>query len=107
MRKNSILLVAGALSACLFSTVSVSDTLKIGVSEQAQENKYINRPKVGMSMDTVTSFFGNPTTISGPTGKPAIYQWKYADFTVYFEGEYVIHSVLHPSTLEKKQNEQP
>ena len=65
------------------------------------------RPKVGMTMEAVKSYFGAPTEVTGPTGNPAIYQFKYADFTVYFEGEYVIHSVLHPSKLEKKSNEQP
>ena len=107
MRNRSMILAASALSACLFSTVVLSDTLKIGVSEQAQENQKIHRPKVGMSMDTVKSMYGNPTATSGPTGTPSIYQWKYADFTVYFEGEYVIHSVLHPSKAEKTRNEQP
>ncbi len=107
MRKTSILLVSGLITACLFSSLSYSETIKIGLSEQAEENKNINRPKVGMSMETVKSYFGNPNTVSGPTGKPAIYQWKYADFTVYFEGESVIHSVLHPSKAEKKQNKQP
>ena len=107
MRKTPILLASGLLTACLFSATVHSETIKIGLSEQAEENKNINRPKVGMSMPEVKSYFGNPTTVSGPTGKPPIYQWKYADFTVYFEGEYVIHSVLHPSTAEKKRNEQP
>ena len=107
MRKFSLLLASGLLTSCLFSTVGYSETIKIGLSEQAEDNKNINRPKVGMSMEAVKAYFGNPTAVSGPTGKPAIYQWKYADFTVYFEGEYVIHSVLHPSTAEKKRNEQP
>ena len=107
MLKTPILLATGILVTCLFSTVSYSETIKIGLSEQAEENKNINRPKVGMSMEAVKSYFGNPASVSGPTGKPAIYQWKYADFTVYFEGEYVIHSVLHPSKAEKKRNEQP
>lgn len=107
MRNHSIILAASLLSACLLSTATHSETIKIGLSEQAEENKNINRPKVGMSMETVKSHFGTPPTISGPTGKPPIYQWKYADFTVYFEGEYVIHSVLHPSKAETKSNEQP
>ncbi|WP_250658277.1 hypothetical protein [Alkalimarinus coralli] len=105
MNKKITLIACGILSTCLFSMTSVAETIKIGVSEQASENKSINRPQVGMTMEKVKEYFGNPVKISGPTGKPAIYQWKYADFTVYFEGEYVIHSVLHPSKTEKKQNE--
>lgn len=107
MRNYSIIFATTLLSTCLFSSIAHSETIKIGLSEQAAENKNINRPKVGMSMEAVKSYFGTPPQISGPTGKPAIYQWKYTDFTVYFEGEYVIHSVLHPSKAETTSNEQP
>ena len=107
MRTSSIFLASSLLVACLFSTTSHSETIKIGLSEQASENQNINRPKVGMSMEAVKSYFGEPTSVSGPTGKPAIYKWKYADFTVYFEGEHVIHSVLHLSESEKKSNGKP
>ncbi|MFD2228599.1 hypothetical protein [Alkalimarinus sediminis] len=106
MRNRSII-ATSLLAACLLSPLSHSETIRIGLSQQAEENKNINRPQVGMSMESVKSYFGAPPSMSGPTGKPAIYKWKYADFTVYFEGEYVIHSVLHPSKAETKSNEQP
>jgi len=89
------------ISAILFSTLSYStfthaENIKIGLSQQGVTNQKINRPKLGMSMEKVKAYFGEPVQVSGPTGKPAIYLWKYAEFSVYFEGEYVLHSVLHP-----------
>lgn len=102
MRKLLIL-----LAASLFSTMLFAESIKIGISQQGAVNQNINRPKVGMNMEKVKVMFGAPLQINEPTGNPPISKWKYADFTVYFEGEYVIHSVLHPLELEKNSNEQP
>ncbi len=131
--KNSRIIVSTLLSTVLTSTLLVSslvtssvlisslaftsthanaETIKIGLSEQASTNKNINRPKMGMTMDKVVSYFGAPTQKSNPVGTPPIYKWTYTDFTVYFEGEYVINSVLHPIKQNKteslkKSDEQP
>ncbi len=102
---NKLLII---ISAILFSTVGYStlvhaENIKIGLSQQGPENQNINRPKFGMTMKKVKSYFGEPTKISGPTGKPAIYLWEYPEFSVYFEGEYVLHSVLlHSAEPNKK-----
>lgn len=50
-------------------------------------------PERGMSKQQVEAMFGEPDSRHGPTGKPAIYYWEYADFTVYFEANFVIHAV--------------
>ena len=93
------------ISALFFSTLSYSafthaENIKIGLSQQGTINQSINRPKLGMSMEQVKAYFGEPTQVTGPTGKPAIYLWKYAEFSVYFEGEHVLHSVLHTVELD-------
>lgn len=51
-------------------------------------------PTRGQSKDHVYSQFGEPDSINGPSGEPPIYYWEYPDFTVYFESDYVIHSVV-------------
>lgn len=50
-------------------------------------------PQRGMSMRTVESRFGAPLKKLAPVGEPPITRWVYADYTVYFEGPYVIHTV--------------
>lgn len=50
-------------------------------------------PVRGMSMNAVESRFGAPREKLGPVGEPPITRWVYADYTVYFEGRYVIHTV--------------
>jgi hypothetical protein len=62
-------------------------TFEQGATEQQ------DLPLRGMSMNTVESRFGAPREKLGPVGEPPITRWVYADYTVYFEGRYVIHTV--------------
>ena len=62
-----------------------------------------NKPGKGMSMRQVERKFGTPEKKLPATGKPPITRWIYADFTVYFEDKYVIHSV----TQRKRPARQP
>ena len=52
-----------------------------------------SKPRRGMSMKKVARLFGDPIKKLPATGKPPIERWVYQDFTVYFEGKYVIHAV--------------
>ena len=51
------------------------------------------RPKRGMSMDTVASNWGQPTEKNTAIGEPPISRWEYSTFIVYFEYQNVIHAV--------------
>ena len=55
----------------------------------------IVQPKRGMTMEEVSAQFGNPKEIKPPVGNPPITRWVYDKFTVHFEQNYVIHSVVH------------
>ncbi len=55
------------------------------------------RPKTGLSMDQVASKFGEPDQKVAAVGAPPISRWIYNTYTVYFENDKVIHSVLHPA----------
>ena len=53
------------------------------------------RPTAGMSMEKVIQEFGEPDSRVDPVGEPPISRWEYGNYTVYFEHQYVIHSVVH------------
>ncbi len=53
-----------------------------------------SRPSRGSSMTTVESTFGQPSERRASVGDPPISRWEYAGFIVYFEYEYVIHTVI-------------
>lgn len=50
-------------------------------------------PARGMTMSGVETRFGAPQTRHAAVGQPPISRWDYAGFSVYFEHEYVLHSV--------------
>ncbi len=52
-----------------------------------------NGPKRGMSMQAVEAEYGKAMKIHPTTGKPPITRWDYSDFSVYFESNFVIHTV--------------
>ena len=51
-------------------------------------------PSRGMTKNQVESIFGAPQAMTGPVGEPAIYRWDYADYSVFFENNYVLHAVI-------------
>jgi len=52
------------------------------------------QPARGALMKTVEKQFGPPTTKHPTVGKPPITRWDYAGFSVFFEGDRVIDSVV-------------
>lgn len=53
-----------------------------------------NSPTRGMTKQQVESTYGSPQLKVGPTGNPSIYRWDYADYSVFFENNHVLHSVV-------------
>ena len=72
-------------------TVAVDDLVSVRPSD-------INRPSRGMTMKSVETKFGAPQDRHNAVGQPPITRWDYPLFTVYFEHEYVIHTVVNPGS---------
>lgn len=64
---------------------------------QQGASQNVPRPKSGLSMDQVNARFGSPGQQIAAVGEPPISRWVYDAYTVYFERDRVIHSVLHPA----------
>ncbi len=54
----------------------------------------IDTPRRGLSMDQVEQLYGRPDVVDPPVGDPPITRWDYPDYSVYFEYNYVIDSVI-------------
>lgn len=64
-------------------------------------------PGRGSSMTQVEKHFGAPRQKLAPVGEPPITRWIYSDYTVYFEHEYVIHSVRNVEEAAPQQTNVP
>ncbi|MCQ3830670.1 hypothetical protein HXX02_14615 [Microbulbifer elongatus] len=86
------LTLASLTCATLFgSALSQADTVEVPVGEQGYAAE-VNHLR-GKKQEKVTEEFGEPMSIQGPVGEPAITRWEYADFFVYFEYDRVLHTV--------------
>lgn len=105
------LLATSALTATLAMPFAAqADTLEVSVSKQAPELQRINRPHNGMDKADVERVFGSPFAINGPVGEPPITSWNYDKFTVYFESDTVLHSVLKKMSsngIVQEQEQEP
>lgn len=59
----------------------------------ASANSSMTMPGRGMTMEQVETEFGVPLVKHDTVGSPPITEWEYGGFSVYFESEWVIHSV--------------
>lgn len=75
-------------------TKLVETTSTIPVSQQGLNNT-VTSPKKGMTKASVEAQWGQPQGTRAAVGEPPISSWAYNDFTVYFEYNHVIHSVMH------------
>ncbi|MEN8128834.1 MAG: hypothetical protein ABFS45_01285 [Pseudomonadota bacterium] len=51
-------------------------------------------PTRGMTKKQVRSTYGEPLNQNSAVGNPPIARWEYANYTVYFEDDYVLHTVV-------------
>ncbi|ROR32668.1 hypothetical protein [Inmirania thermothiophila] len=86
-----------ALLATIAAAPARAATLLIEAIAQEPPNspEGLPRPTRGMTMDEVQARFGVPQVKMPPVGDPPITRWVYPRYTVYFEGRYVIDTVIH------------
>lgn len=88
--------------ACAFTTPVFGDVLLI---DELRERMLRDLPRNSLSMDAVESRYGQPQEKRAPVGDPPITRWLYDDYSVYFEYQLVIESVLHPGAVLRHRQE--
>ena len=70
--------------------------------EKVIERMSRDLPDNGLTMTEVEQRFGNPAERSPAVGEPPITRWTYDDYSVYFEHNLVIESVLHHEAVVRE-----
>ena len=86
--------IFGLSALLVVHPVVLADELKVPVGQQSEQNRHIERPASGMTKSQVEQRYGKPQSMGEAVGEPPISSWEYTDYTVYFEYERVIHTVL-------------
>jgi hypothetical protein len=89
MHKLRLLTILGLAFGLLAS--ASADTLDTSGISAGQDG---SRPLRGSTQSQVEAKYGSPVSKKAAVGDPPISRWDYADFTVYFEYDRVIHAVL-------------
>jgi hypothetical protein len=96
-------ILAALLYGCALASAAVAETLVVDDQVQVRESQ-LARPKRGLSMDDVEKQFGAPATRHPAVGgsspqQPPITRWDYSGFSVFFERDRVIDSVVVGSSV--------
>lgn len=88
------------LSSTIIATLALSgvvsaDIIKLEGNPDASVIVMDNRPSRGMTQTQVLELYGEPVARNAPVGEPPISSWNYDGFSVFFEHNYVLHTVNH------------
>lgn len=72
------------------------------ILDEVRQVERMDLPKNGQDMSAVESRFGAPQKRHGAVGEPPITRWDYENYSVYFEHNLVLYSVLHPGAVVEK-----
>ena len=93
--KYSHIIVAVSLILTINSVPALADVLLIDRIESAPA---MQTPAKGISMSQVRQQYGDPVTTRAAIGMPPITRWEYEGFSVFFEDDTTLHSVIHQAT---------
>lgn len=99
MFNRKMLKATGVMTGLLAVGAASADVLLI---ERAEQARRASLPRNGLSMAQVEASYGPPSEKLAPVAgykpaHPAITRWRYPGYTVYFENQRVISSVLNPT----------
>lgn len=87
-----LVITALFLLCCINYSTASADVLLIEAVKASHNNTL---PENGITMSAVESRWGEPVSKHGAVGQPPITRWQYADYSVYFEHDRVLTSVIH------------
>lgn len=83
----------------LTPALTAADVLILDEVRQAER---MTLPDNGQSKGVVESTFGAPREKHDAVGDPPITRWDYDTYSVYFEYDLVLFTVLHPGAVVEK-----
>ncbi len=89
----------GGVVLILLMAPAMADILLI---EKVRERMLRDLPGNGMSMVEVERRYGQPLERRAAVGDPPISRWVYSDYSVFFEHQLVIESVLHHEAVARE-----
>ena len=90
--KSSRILMSLLTLLLIHSGSALADVLLVDSIQSAPQ---IQTPGNGLSMSQVRQQFGSPKAEVPAVGDPPISRWEYDGYSVFFENDLALHSVVH------------
>lgn len=94
--------LAAALAAAFFLAPCRSLSADVLLIEEVRQSERMELPQNGRSQADVRARFGQPVTTYPAVGDPPITRWDYDGWSVYFEYDLVLFTVLHKGQVIDK-----
>lgn len=75
------------------------------VINQVQQGDRMDLPRNGQTTGEVESRYGSPESRNSPVGDPPITRWVYDRWSVYFEYDRVLYTVIHEGEVIEGMSE--
>lgn len=99
------LMLSAMLAACFGLLPSGSVSADVLLIEEVRQADRMELPSNGMKQSEVRERYGAPAQTNPPVGEPPITRWDYDGWSVYFEYELVLFTVLHKDSVTSKKTE--
>ena len=92
--KNRRALVSLLTLILINSGPALADVLLVDSIQSAPQ---IQTPRNGLTMSQIRQQYGNPASELPAVGNPPISRWEYDGYSVFFENDLALHTVIHQS----------
>jgi hypothetical protein len=89
------LMFSATLAACYGLLTAGSLAADVLLIEEVRQADRMDLPTNGMNKSDVRNRYGAPAKEDAPVGDPPITRWDYNGWSVYFEYDLVLYTVLH------------
>jgi hypothetical protein len=85
--------------AVLLLMAAAAASADVLLIDEVRQVEKMPLPQNGLNKADVESRFGTPAEKRAAIGDPPISRWDYDDYSVYFEYDLVLYTVLHPGAV--------
>ncbi|HEY4215346.1 MAG TPA: hypothetical protein VGM84_27995 [Steroidobacteraceae bacterium] len=93
MKTRMLAIACGLAATAVVASAAFAETVVVNDQVTVKQSS-VDGPRRGITMTQVEARFGAPVTKHATVGEPPITRWDYTGFSVFFERDRVIDTVV-------------
>jgi hypothetical protein len=107
LKMEAVIMTRMVLALVLFVFLALGQSVSLSADvlliEEVRQSEKMKLPGNGLNKSDVKARFGDPVARHAAVGDPPISRWEYEQWSVYFEYDLVLFTVLHKGQAIDKQ----